>query len=71
MATRDDVRELVEKLGTIENEIKLLQEDRKTLLDEYKEKLDIKAFKGALRIVKIRAAVDTDEMESMLESIDG
>ena len=48
----ESVRELVEKITQIDGEIKLLQEDRKSVLDEYKDKLDLKAFKAALRIVK-------------------
>jgi uncharacterized protein (UPF0335 family) len=71
MASQDIIKELVEKLNTVGNEIKLLQEDRKELLEEYKEKLDLKAFKAALRIVKARENVDQNELENILDVIDG
>jgi uncharacterized protein (UPF0335 family) len=38
---REHIKILVERLTRIENEIKLLQTDRKELLDEYKEKIKI------------------------------
>lgn len=69
--TQDVVKELVEKVTAIDNEIKLLQTDRKDLLDEYKDKLDLKAFKAALRIIKVRESVDSqDELDNMLNILD-
>lgn len=68
--TKEIVQELVEKIASIDNEIKLLQEDRKTLLDEYKDKLDIKAFKAALRIIKLRENVDGSELDNILGVLD-
>ena len=55
----------------IDNEIKLLQEDRKALLEEYKERLDLKAFKAALRIVKMRENVDQAELDNILNILEG
>jgi|APGre2960657373_1045057.scaffolds.fasta_scaffold90470_2 hypothetical protein len=71
MSNQEVVKELVEKLRNVDNEIKLLQEDRKELLEEYKEKLDLKAFKAALRIVKARENVDQNELENILDVIEG
>jgi hypothetical protein len=71
MADQTIIKELVDKLRNVDNEIKLLQEDRKALLEEYKEKLDLKAFKAALRIVKARENVDQNELENILDVIDG
>lgn len=68
--TKEIVQELVEKITTIDNEIKLLQEDRKTLLEDYKDKLDIKAFKAALRIIKLRENVDGSELDNILGVLD-
>jgi uncharacterized protein (UPF0335 family) len=68
--TKEIVQELVEKIATVDNEIKLLQEDRKTLLEEYKDKLDIKAFKAALRIIKLRENVDGSELDNILGVLD-
>ncbi len=41
MSNKEVVKELVEKLLTIENEISLLQEDRKVTLSDYKDRLDL------------------------------
>jgi uncharacterized protein (UPF0335 family) len=66
----ESVRELVEKITQIDGEIKLLQEDRKSVLDEYKDKLDLKAFKAALRIVKLRENVDSTELDNIIEVLE-
>ena len=68
--TSETVRELVEKITQIDNEIKLLQEDRKEILDDYKDKLELKAFKAALRIVKLRENVDGTELDNILEVLE-
>ena len=64
MATKEVVIELVEKLLTIENEVRLLGDEKKHLLASYKDKLDVKAFQAALRIAKIKGKLrDTSETE--------
>ncbi len=68
----NEVLELVERLINIENEIKLLQEDKNNLFAEYKEKLDIKAFKAAIRIAKIKSKLGDSEisMEELLPAVE-
>ena len=66
----ESVRELVDKISQIDHEIKLLQDDRKSLLEEYKEKLDIKAFKAAMRICKLREGVDSTELDNIIEVLE-
>lgn len=69
--TKTVVCELVEKISQIDNEIKLLQTDRKEVIDDYKDKLDIKAFKAAMRIVKLREGVDDKtELDNILLVLD-
>ena len=64
MATKEVVVELVEKLLTLEHEVKTLGEEKKSLLAAYKDKLDVKAFQAALRIAKIKGKLrDTSETE--------
>ena len=63
---KQTVAELVERLTKVNNEIKLLQEDRKELLADYKEKLDIRAFKAAMRITKMREEVDEAQLDNIL-----
>jgi uncharacterized protein (UPF0335 family) len=73
MATRETVLELVERLLRIENELKLLQEDRKVLYAEFKDKLDVKAFKAAIRIAKIKSGLGSDsgaELDNILDTVE-
>ncbi len=63
MSNKEVVKELVEKLLTIENEITVLQEDRRDTLSEYKDRLDLKAFRAALRIAKIKSKLGKSENE--------
>ena len=61
MATNEDVRSLFERYTRIENEMKLLQEDKKLLLAEFKEKVGPKAFQAALRAAKASAKLKPEE----------
>lgn len=71
MSKQDDVKELIEKITGIDSEIKLLQEDRKTVIEDYKGKLDLKAFKAALRILKVRDNVDDKaELDNILDILE-
>ncbi|HIE83833.1 MAG TPA: DUF2312 domain-containing protein [Dehalococcoidia bacterium] len=54
------VKEFVEKVLAFEAEKKELSEAEKELYADYKDKLDVKAFKAALRIAKIRSKLDSD-----------
>ncbi len=68
---RQSIMELAQKLTTIENEKKLLAEQQKDLFEEYSDKLDVKAFKAALRISKIKTGFhgsDT-ELDNILEAL--
>ena len=71
MSMQEDIKDLVEKITSIDNEIKLLQEDRKTALEDFKGKIDIKAFKAAMRIIKVRESVDNrDELDNILDVLE-
>ena len=67
------VAEFIERLTNIENEQKLLAEDRKALIDEFKEKIDMKALMAAIKIVKIKSKLGASESEceTYIEEIDG
>ena len=64
--------EFVEKWVTIENEQKLLAEDRKMLVADYKDKLDVKAVQAAMRLVKMKSRLDMsdDEFDSIVNSLE-
>ncbi len=72
MSNKELVSEFIERYLRIENELSLLQEDRKILFAEFKEKLDIKALKAAIRIAKIKSKLGDSEteMENMLGPIE-
>tara|TARA_R100000664_G_C2664576_1_gene79272 strand:- start:185 stop:418 length:234 start_codon:yes stop_codon:yes gene_type:complete len=72
MSTKQEILDLVEKLLRIENERKLLLEEQRTLFDDYKECLDIKAVKAAMRIAKIKSKLGDSEheMENILDTIE-
>lgn len=65
--------EFIERLTSIENEQKLLAEDRKSLLEEYKDKIDMKALMAAIKIVKIKSKLGASEpeCETYIDQIDG
>ena len=67
------VKEFIEKLTRIEGEQKLLNEDKKALIEEYKDQIDMKALGAAIRIVRIKAKLGASESEcdTYIEEIDG
>lgn len=52
------VSEFVDRFKSIENELDLLKESQKELIEEYKDKLDMKTLKAAMRTIKIQKAVN-------------
>lgn len=51
------VGDFVRRLRNVENELELLKEQRKELIEEYKEKLDMKTLNAAIRTVKIKKKI--------------
>lgn len=70
MTDKEIVHELVEKVLEMEHEIKTLQESRKEILDEYKDRVDLKVFNAALRIARIKAKLAATSDESLDEVLD-
>lgn len=65
------VREFVEKLKRIKNEQELLKVDEKELVEEYKEKLDMKTLKAAMRVVAVKEKVDRkDAFDTLVEVLE-
>lgn len=56
-ALRALVKEFVGKIETLDNEIELLKNDRKEIIEEYTEKLDFKTLQAALKVAKIQSEV--------------
>jgi uncharacterized protein (UPF0335 family) len=70
VAAKETIKELVERLTNIENEIKLLQEDRKNLISDFSERIDVKAFRAAWSTMKAKKRVDGNEFDSILEELE-
>ena len=70
MATKETIRELVERLTTIENEIKLLQSDKKDLMSSYTDRIDVKAFRAAWMAMKAKKRVDESEFDQILDELE-
>jgi len=56
-ALRNLVKEFITKVDAIDNEIDLLKSDRKEIIEEYTNKLDMKTLLAALRVLKIQQGV--------------
>jgi uncharacterized protein (UPF0335 family) len=54
---RNLVKEFITKIEAIDNEIELLKGDRKEVIEEYTDKLDMKTLQAALRVLKIQQGV--------------
>ena len=52
------VVEFMDKFKSVENELDLLKEQQKELLEEYSDRLDMKTLKAAIRTVKIQKKVN-------------
>jgi hypothetical protein len=70
VATREMISELAGRLVEIENEIKLLQTDRKELLSDFSDKIDIKAFKAAWSLMKTKKRIDESSFDHILDILE-
>jgi len=65
------VKEFVEKLSTIENEMAVLRLDRSELFGEMKEKLDPRSFRAALKIHNLQKSTpDQTSLARILEVLE-
>jgi uncharacterized protein (UPF0335 family) len=61
-------KEFIDRMTVIENEISTLKEDLKQLVEEYKDRLDIKTLNAALRVIKIKNKVQhRDTFDTFIE----
>lgn len=52
------IHDFVKKYNTLQNEIDMLKQQQKEMFETLSDKLDVKAFKSAIRATKIRQKVD-------------
>jgi len=62
--SNEAAKELFERYKVIENEVRTLQDDKKALLEEFKDRVDPKAFKAALQAAKAKAKLKPHEAGS-------
>ena len=62
------VKEFVNKLTTIENEMTILRQDRSELFADMKEKLDPRAFRAAIKIHNLQKS--TPDQTSLTRILD-
>jgi uncharacterized protein (UPF0335 family) len=69
--TKTTFEEFVNRLFAIEREQKLLSEDRKVLMTEFKDRLDVKEVLAAIRIAKIKVKLNSsdEEIENMVNVV--
>lgn len=69
---RSLVKEFTQRIDSIDDEIELLKQDRKELIEEYQEKLDMRTLQAALKVVKIqRGVAHRDTFDLFLEALTG
>ena len=69
-ALRALVKEFVGKIESVDNEIELLKQDRKEIVEEYEEKLDYKTLQAALKVAKIQSeVVHRDTFDLFMEAL--
>lgn len=65
---KQTTNEFMNRLGNIENEIDTLKEDRKALVAEFREKLDVKTLQSCIRVLKIqRSVAHRDTFDALME----
>jgi uncharacterized protein (UPF0335 family) len=61
-------KEFIDRMTVIDNEIQTLKDDKKELIEEYKDKLDIKTLNAALKVIKIQNSVEhKDTFDTFVE----
>lgn len=69
-ALRSLVKEFISKIEAVDNEIELLKGDRKEIIEEYQDKLDMKTLQAALKVVRIQQGVaHRDAYDLFLEAL--
>lgn len=64
------VKEFMTKIESIDSEVELLKEDRKEIIDEYSDKLDMKTLQTALRVIKLQNSVaHKDAFDLFIEAL--
>jgi uncharacterized protein (UPF0335 family) len=64
------VKEFMSRIQNVDNEIETLKEDRKDVIEEYSDKLDMKTLQAALKVLKIQQGVQhRDTFDMFIETL--
>ena len=71
----DELKQFIDKYKAIEDEIKLLQEDKKNLIDDLKDQhgIEPKVIRKAIQVAKIRTQLgdNTVQLDNIVEQLEG
>jgi len=71
----DELKNFIDKYKAIEEEIKLLQEDKKNLIDDLKEQhgIEPKVIRKAIQVAKIRTQLGDNivQLDNIVEQLEG
>ena len=71
----DELKNFIDKYKAIEEEIKLLQEDKKNLIDDLKDQhgIEPKVIRKAIQVAKIRTQLgdSTVQLDNIVEQLEG
>ena len=71
----DELKQFIDKYKALETEIKVLQEDKKILIDELKEQHGIspKIIRKAIQVAKIRTQLGDEivQLDNIVEQLEG
>ena len=73
MLTREEVEKFVDRFKQIEGEIKMLQEDKKDLFDNLKDRVKPAVLREAIRQAKVREKLGDDviALDALLDAMGG
>jgi len=73
MLTREEVEKFVDRYKQIEGEIKMLQEDKKDLFDNLKDRVKPSVLREAIRQAKVREKLGDDviALDALLDAMGG
>jgi len=73
MLTREEVEKFVDRYKQIEGEIKMLQEDKKDLFDNLKDRVKPAVLREAIRQAKVREKLGDDviALDALLDAMGG
>lgn len=64
------VDEFIRRMSELDNEIELLSQDKKDLVEEFSDRLDMKTLKAALAVMKIQKSVEhQDTFDLFMEAL--